>query len=115
MITALAVALLSGLGAVGRVRATAALGSDARATLLVNLAGGFALGVLTGAGATGDTLLLAGTAILGSFTTFSTWMLEQDRLLRGGDPAGFARLLLVATLGGTLAVAAGWALGSLAP
>lgn len=115
MITALAVALLSGLGAVGRVRATAALGSDARATLVVNLAGTFVLGVLTGAGVTGDALLLAGTAILGSFTTFSTWMLEQERLLRDGDTAGFARLLGAATFGGTLALAAGWALGSLAP
>lgn len=111
----LLVATLAGLGAVARVRLGAALGGDARATLLVNLTGSFALGVLTGAGVTGDAALLAGTAVLGSFTTFSTWMLEEDRLRAEGDVSGAARLLVVGTVAGALALAAGWALGSLAP
>ncbi len=118
----LLVATLAGLGAVARVRLGDALGGAPRATLLLNLGGAFALGVLTGAGVTGDAALLVGTAVLGSFTTFSTWMSEEDRLLRGDrdagmppDPAAAARLLVLATAGGGLALALGWALGSLAP
>lgn len=49
-------------------------------TLLINLTGSFTLGLLTGLGVTGNLLLLAGTATIGSFTTFSTWMLETYRL-----------------------------------
>ncbi|PTL60718.1 fluoride efflux transporter CrcB [Paraconexibacter algicola] len=107
--TALAVALLSGTGAVARVLTSRALGEPAhRGTLLLNLAGAFALGVLTGAGVTGDGLLLAGTAFLGSFTTFSTWMLDEASL----PAAAAGRLLAAATLGGAACAAAGWALAA---
>lgn len=107
MTTVLAVAVLSGAGAVARVLTTRALGEPAhRATLLLNLAGAFALGLLTGAGVTGDGLLLAGTAFLGSFTTFSTWMLDEASL----PVRAAATLLAVAVLGGAAAAAAGWAL-----
>ena len=34
---------------------------------------------------TGDGLLLVGTGLLGSFTTFSTWMLETERLGEEGE------------------------------
>ena len=43
------------------------------------------LGLLHGAGVTGDALLLSGTALLGSFTTFSTWMVQSERLAAEGD------------------------------
>ena len=43
--------------------------------------------MLHGAGVTGDALLLAGTALLGSFTTFSTWMVQSERLAAEGDGA----------------------------
>jgi CrcB protein len=33
----------------------------------------------------GNALLLAGTATLGSYTTFSTWMLETHRLAEDGE------------------------------
>jgi CrcB protein len=49
-------------------------------TLVVNLSGAVVLGLLTGLALTGDAALLAGTAAVGSYTTFSTWMLETQRL-----------------------------------
>ena len=69
------VGLLGGLGAVARVLLTR-VGGGARGTLLVNLAGALALGVLVGTGVDGDALLLLGGGLLGAFTTFSTWMAE---------------------------------------
>ena len=64
-----------------------------------------------GLSVTGDTLLLVGTATLGSFTTFSTWMLETERLAEEGD--GWIGLLNVggSLAGGLIAAALGWLLG----
>ena len=45
-------------------------------TLTVNFTGAAMLGIITGLALTGDAVLLAGTAAVGSYTTFSTWMLE---------------------------------------
>jgi fluoride exporter len=49
-------------------------------TLAVNLSGAVILGLLTGLAVGGDAALLAGTAAVGSYTTFSTWILETQRL-----------------------------------
>ncbi len=49
-------------------------------TLAVNLSGAVVLGLITGLAVGGDAALLAGTAAVGSYTTFSTWMLETQRL-----------------------------------
>jgi len=51
-------------------------------TLAVNVTGSFVLGVLVGAAVHGHAYLLAGTAAVGSYTTFSTWMLDTERLAR---------------------------------
>src|SRR5690348_18370893 len=60
---------------------TAAIGRDfPYGTLAVNLSGAVVLGLLTGLALGGDAALLAGTAAVGSYTTFSTWMLETQRL-----------------------------------
>jgi CrcB protein len=80
-------------------------------TLAINTSGAFALGVLAGAGASGWSLRLAGAALLGSYTTFSTWLVESAALVDEGD-AGRAVLNIVGSvLLGLGAVAAGWALG----
>jgi CrcB protein len=63
----------------------------------VNVSGAFALGALAGASVDGDALLLAGTATLGSYTTFSTWLFETHRLGEDGQ-AGALALNLVASL-----------------
>jgi CrcB protein len=49
-------------------------------TLAVNVSGAALLGFLGGLALSKDAALLAGTAFVGSYTTFSTWMLETQRL-----------------------------------
>ena len=48
--------------------------------MAVNISGAVILGLLTGLALGHDEALLAGTAAVGSYTTFSTWMLETQRL-----------------------------------
>jgi CrcB protein len=67
-------ALAGGLGAVARFLVSARLPVP-YGTLAVNISGAFALGLL------GDSFVL-GTGFVGAYTTFSTWMLETDRLDR---------------------------------
>ena len=90
------VALLGGAGAIGRFVLDAAItqrrgSAFPLGTLAVNASGALALGLLTGFAVSGDALVLAGTAALGSYTTFSTWMLETQRLAEEG---AFARAAL---------------------
>ena len=49
-------------------------------TLAVNLSGAVILGLLSGLALSSSQYLLLGTAAVGSYTTFSTWMLETQRL-----------------------------------
>ncbi|MFL5833558.1 MAG: fluoride efflux transporter CrcB [Solirubrobacterales bacterium] len=53
-------------------------------TLLVNLSGAFLLGLLAGASVEGNARLLLGAGLLGSYTTFSTWMVETQRIGEAG-------------------------------
>ena len=79
------VALLGGAGAVLRFLLDRAVSRRlARpfpfGTLVVNLSGALLLGFLGGLALTPHLALLAGTGFVGSYTTFSTWMLETQRL-----------------------------------
>ncbi|HEX7323536.1 MAG TPA: fluoride efflux transporter CrcB [Mycobacterium sp.] len=79
------VAALGGVGAVLRFLVDRAVAERAAVsfpvgTLTVNLSGTALLGVLAGMTLPPDVALLAGTALIGSYTTFSTWMLETHRL-----------------------------------
>jgi CrcB protein len=108
------VGLLSGAGAVLRFTLHIAVQRRLRSTfpfgtLAVNVLGSLLLGVLHGAGVTGDGLLLAGTGLLGSFTTFSTWMLESERLADGGKGGPAVANVLGSLALGLAAVALGWA------
>ncbi|HWV84394.1 MAG TPA: fluoride efflux transporter CrcB [Capillimicrobium sp.] len=104
------VALAGGAGALARFWVGGAVmrwaGARARGlpvgTLAVNLSGALALGALSGAGVQGDALTVAGTGILGSYTTFSTWMLESRRLAGEGR-----RWAMAANLAGSLALGLG--------
>ena len=49
-------------------------------TLAVNISGAALLGLLGALALDRYAALLAGTAFVGSYTTFSTWMLETQRL-----------------------------------
>lgn len=79
------VVLLGGVGAVSRFlvdRAVSARHSRGFpfGTLAVNLSGALLLGFFGGVALSPHLALLAGTAFVGSYTTFSTWMLETQRL-----------------------------------
>lgn len=81
----LGVGVLGGLGAAARFLIDAVVSSNSGAqfplgTLIVNLSGAVLLGLLVGIALKGDAYLLAGTAVIGSYTTFSTWMFESHRL-----------------------------------
>jgi len=79
------VVLIGGIGAVLRFLVDRAVsGRIARSfpfgTLAVNLSGAALLGFLSGLTLSPHVALLAGTAFVGSYTTFSTWILETQRL-----------------------------------
>ncbi len=116
MLVWLGMALLGGLGALTRFGVDGAISRATRTglpvgTLVVNVSGALALGLLDGLGVTGDGLLLGATAALGSYTTFSTWMFESHRL--GEDARVGAGLANVAMgmVAGLAAVVLGRALG----
>ena len=116
MVVWVAVALLGGAGAAGRLALDAAVSERAGdafpwGTLAVNVSGAFLLGLLAGADVAGDALLLAGTALLGSYTTFSTWMLESHRLGEDGEPARMWLNIALPLVAGLAAAALGRALG----
>jgi CrcB protein len=99
------VAVIGGAGALLRFGIDGAISERAGSefpwgTLVVNLSGAFVLGLLAGFALHGDALLLAGTSLLGSYTTFSTWMLESHRLAEGGQLwAALVNVLLSLALG----------------
>jgi fluoride exporter len=112
------VAACGALGALGRFRVAAAVTARRPSdfpfgTFVVNLTGGFVLGLLVGVGAGDDALLVLGTGFLGGYTTFSTWMVEAQRLGESGEWP-FVWLYLFGSMGAGLATTGlGWALGSL--
>jgi CrcB protein len=55
-------------------------GSFPYGTFVVNISGALLLGFLSGLALSPHLALLVGTAFVGSYTTFSTWMLETQRL-----------------------------------
>ena len=79
------VMLIGGAGSVARFLVDGLVASAAGrdfpfGTLAVNVSGAMILGLLTGLALGHDQALLAGTAAVGSYTTFSTWMFETQRL-----------------------------------
>lgn len=88
--TVIAVGVLGGAGALGRLLLDGAVSSRSTGTfpfgtLAVNLIGSLLLGVLAGAGIGADGMRLLAVGLIGSFTTFSTWMFETQRLGEEGD------------------------------
>jgi CrcB protein len=82
--------------------------------LAINLAGALALGLVAGAALEGEALIVVAGGGIGSFTTFSTWILDSHRLAEAGHDhlvwlnlglsllAGFAAVALGHWLGGAL-------------
>ncbi|HLH15177.1 MAG TPA: fluoride efflux transporter CrcB [Solirubrobacteraceae bacterium] len=108
----LGVGVLGGAGAVARVALDALVSANAAGrfplgTLLVNLSGALVLGVLAGMRLSSGAHLLAGTAVVGSYTTFSTWMLESHRLAEDGRRTLLAANVLLSLALGLGAAALG--------
>ena len=105
----LGVGLLGGAGAIGRFLLDGGVADRlGRAfpygTLAVNLLGSFLLGLLVGLALDDDAYRLAGTGLVGAFTTFSTWTLESHRLAEDGElPLGVLNFAVSLLLGVTLA------------
>jgi CrcB protein len=111
------VALLSGIAAIGRFLLVALLSSRATGvfplgTFAVNMTGALLLGLLTGLAVEGDALVLLGAATLGSYTTFSTWMFETQRLTEEGETARATGNVIISLTLGLLAAVAGRAIGA---
>lgn len=112
-----AVAVLGGLGATTRFLVDALIAARADhdfpfGTLTINATGALLLGLLTGLAAQGDLLVLAGTATLGSYTTFSTWMLESHRLAEDTETRLAIINILLSLAVGIAAAALGRTLGA---
>jgi fluoride exporter len=110
-----AVGLVGGIGAVARSAITSAIRARAGerfpfGTLAVNISGAFALGLLAGAQAGEGATLIAGTALLGAYTTFSTWMLETWQLAHQRRRLAATLYVAVSLAAGLGAVALGRAL-----
>jgi fluoride exporter len=103
----IAVGLLGGLAAGARFVLDHEIGLRADGPyplgiLAVNLSGALVIGVVAGAGLDGAALTIVAGGAIGSFTTFSTWILDSQRLAE-------ADLVRLAALNIGLSVTAGFA------
>jgi CrcB protein len=81
-------------------------------TLVVNLSGAVLLGLLTGLALSDNAALVAGTGAVGAYTTFSTWMLETQRLGEERQHRKVAANIIVPLVLGLAAAALGKLIGT---
>lgn len=110
-------ALIGGAGSVLRFVVDGAIASRTGrtfpyGTLAVNISGALLLGLVAGLALSHDRALLAGTAAVGSYTTFSTWMFETQRLGEDRQVPNLAANIVVSLAAGIAAAALGRLLGS---
>jgi CrcB protein len=115
-LTWIAVAVLGGAGAVGRFLVDGWVGARygrelPLGTFAINVSGAFALGLLDGLALSGNAMVLAGTATIGAYTTFSTWIFETHRLAEDGEFAAAALNIGASIVAGFAAVVLGHLLG----
>lgn len=118
LLTWAGVAALGGLGALARLRLDVAVSRRLGAgfpwgTTVVNLTGALLAGLLVGAGVDGAGRTVLAVGALGSFSTFSTWMLETQRQAEEGRTGRAAANLALGVAAGAALAALGWWLGSL--
>ena len=110
------VVLLGGVGAVLRFlvdrRISGRLGRlFPYGTLVVNVSGAAVLGADHRARPGATEALLAGTATIGAYTTFSTWMFETQRLAEDRQVPALAANIVVSLVVGLVAAGVGRWLG----
>lgn len=115
----IAVGLLGGTAAAARFLIDSAITARTDhpfplGVLAINLAGTLVLGLVAGAALEGEALVIVAGGGIGSFTTFSTWMLDSHRLADAGHThlvwlniglsllAGFAAVVIGHWLGAAL-------------
>lgn len=111
------VGVLGGCGALARFGLTLLVADRLHphlplGTMAVNVSGAFLLGLLVGTGLDGDARLVLGAGALGSYTTFSTWMLETQRVAEAGKRGVAVVNVLLSIVLGLAAVALGRWVGS---
>jgi CrcB protein len=117
--TWIGVAILGSAGSIVRFLLDGAVSSRSSSsfplgTLTVNASGALIIGLITGMTLSGEAVLLAGSAAIGSYTTFSTWMLETHRLGEDGRLLAGALNVMVSVIVGLGAAALGrWIGGTL--
>jgi CrcB protein len=113
----IAVGLLGGVAAAARFVIDAEIAARAESPfplgiLAVNLSGAFALGLVAGAALHGEALTIVAGGAIGSFTTFSTWILDSHRLREAGLARAAWLNIGLSLVAGFAAVALGHWLGS---
>ena len=113
-----AVAVIGGLGSVARFMvdrgvARRAARSFPFGTLTVNITGAVLLGFISGLTLSHTWALLVGTAFVGAYTTFSTWMLETQRLTEERQFLPALANIGISVVLGVAAAAAGHAIAGL--
>ncbi len=114
--TWLGVAVLGGVGTVARFLADGWVGSRfgrelPLGTFAINVSGAFLLGLLDGLALSGNAMIVVGTATIGAYTTFSTWMFETHKLAEDGEFASAALNVGVSIVVGFAAVVLGHLVG----
>jgi len=112
-----AVALLGGAAAAARFLIDSAVAARADhpfplGILAINLAGTLVLGLLAGVALEGEALIVVAGGGIGSFTTFSTWMLDSHRLADAGHAHLVWLNLGLSLIAGFAAIVAGHWLGA---
>ena len=113
----IAVGLLGGIAAAARFLIDAEIVSRANSEfplgiLAVNVSGALVIGIVAGTALHGEALTIVAGGAIGSFTTFSTWILDSHRLDAGGE-ARLAWLNIgISVVAGFAAVALGHWLGT---
>ncbi|MDQ6933984.1 MAG: fluoride efflux transporter CrcB [Actinomycetota bacterium] len=111
-----AVLVCGGTGAVLRFLLDGAVGgrvdgSFPVGTLVVNLSGSLALGILSGVALPAQAPLLVGSSLIGAYTTFSTWVFETHRLAEERDLATAWANVVLSVVAGLAAAAVGLWIG----
>jgi fluoride exporter len=111
------VAVLGGCGALARFGLTLLVAGRLHphfpaGTLAVNVSGAFLLGVLAGAAVEGDARSVLGAGLIGAYTTFSTWMVETQRIEEAGRRRIAVTNVVLSIVLGLAAAALGHAIGA---
>ena len=80
-------------------------------TMVVNVTGAFALGVIDGSAAPTHVVFVCGTGLIGAYTTFSTWMFETQRLTEERQEGRAAQNVIVSVAMGVASAGLGLWIG----